>query len=149
MNKGKYQNLLNFMLRALADLAAEDPEWHTRTKNKVMKFLNAMVGIYYARYNDGDDIQDAIENNRAHGIYNIRNLMILAVHINAPAEVLRFIASANRTDEDYERAIEETILFVDRQAFKNKNRMMLEQTLRQLGLGPSAAKSLADFHSRI
>jgi hypothetical protein len=147
---GKYQDLHNFMSRTLTEVGTNDDLWYTRPQNKVLKFYNAIMGIYYGHFNDGDDIDGAIENNRAHGIRNMDQLKMLAREINAPKKVRDFINRDRfNTEEQYESAMDETILFVDQQAFRNKNRIMMEKALQELGMDREAAKSLAEFHSKI
>ena len=44
-------------------------------KNPESALLNSITGIYYACYNDGDDVLGAIENNRCQGFDSLKELL--------------------------------------------------------------------------
>ena len=119
--------------------------WFKRSENKYWALFNGMLGIYYAHFNDGDDPEGAVENNRVHGFNSLREFRRLARKIKVPEEVLGILdEDGYRDDESYDLAMDKLLLFLDEKILTNKNVMMFRQVLRtKSGTGRSAAERLS------
>jgi hypothetical protein len=82
-----------------------------RHENRHWALLNGMAGIYYGRYNDGDNVSGAIENNRVHGYESVKDFAELAKSLGAPKIVHQYITRA-RGLSNLENAMNATIVFV-------------------------------------
>ena len=110
--------------------------------------LNGMMGIYYAYYNDGDDVDGAIENNRVHGSSS-RSEFLSAIPNDTPMVIYNYISSGGPYgDARLERVMDATIDFVDkvskrkprRKAAKKPKKSKRKKTAKKILTGPRGGK---------
>ncbi len=130
-NKGRYQELSSQLSDGLTkvvtnwnDNLQSDEEKQQRKWGYVSWFwknnprwalLNAMMGIYYGFFNDGDSPKGAIENNRCHSFESLSDFRSFCAH-NAPEDVLDYLdgfgsATHRRQLQALEEAMDATVLF--------------------------------------
>ena len=74
--------------------------------------INSMAGIYYAYYNDGDNVVGAIENNRTQGFDSLPKLLG-GLPFDTPDVVVNFLKSPHPIDKrNLEKVMNATIEYL-------------------------------------
>lgn len=81
------------------------------TDNGNWALFNGMAGIYYAKFNDGDGLRGAIDNNRVHGFSSLEEFQEHACDVDAPASVQSYLRTGGR-DAALEHAMDDVIEWV-------------------------------------
>lgn len=104
---------LDVIIRKLVD-NQDNFDWSDEANDHWALFVG-MKGIYYAHYNDGDNIRGAIENNRVYGYRSFEAFERLARSLDAHNVLLYMKMEGDK--ERLERAMNEAILI----AWKYRN----------------------------
>jgi hypothetical protein len=76
-----------------------------------MLLVNGVNGLYYAKYNDGDDAEGAIDNNRVHGFKTVDKFKDFCKQFPAHA-VIRYLEYSSTAN--LEKAMDEVVrIYVD------------------------------------
>lgn len=97
---------------------AFDLFWKNNRKN-VWGLLNGMKGLYYGKFNDGDNARMAIANNRVHGHSSVESFLKLAHKYDAQ-RVIDYLNISN--ESRLEQAMDETIMIAWNSKKMNKCR---------------------------
>ena len=105
---GRHQDKDAVLGEKLRELVGDryDFPW-TKRSNAHWALFNGMRGLYYGHYNDGDNAEGAIDNNRVHGYSSVKEFEALASDLKAEAvkAYLRYGSERN-----LEKAMDEAIL---------------------------------------
>jgi hypothetical protein len=107
---GKHQKKVKILEDKLATILYSDPSFDWK-KNDEWALFNGMTGIYYAKHNDGDSAEGAIDNNRVHGYRNVKDFERLAKEYGANQLVwyMSFKTSSSMLDNVLEKAMDEVV----------------------------------------
>jgi hypothetical protein len=83
--------------------------WH---KNKKWALLNGIIGLWYGKFNNGDNIKSSFQNNMVHGYQRLSDFKQMATEIGAPTEVLNFLSKESTKKSQYEEALDKTVIWV-------------------------------------
>lgn len=112
-NTGKYQALQDACVK---EMERQKPDFflkHLDRETAVWAVFNGMMGIYYAHFNNNDNVVGAIENNRVHGFSSLESFRQLLYRVYAPQSLIRYINHFGfLNDDSLETAMDDCILFV-------------------------------------
>jgi len=113
--KGTYQNLRKACFKKMEEEGVSGWDEFSKPENAYWALLNGMSGIYYGKFNDGDGVEGAIDNNRVHGFSTLKDFLDLARRYDAPKSVINYIDSGycyGDGDTQLEKAMDDIIQFV-------------------------------------
>lgn len=110
LHTGEHQELHDRLCKKLVELAIKRDEW-LHGKYRYWALFNAMNGMYYGKYNDGDGAKAAIKNNRIHGFDSLEKFKAFAKELGA-TEVMAYCN--NSCAANLERAMNEATLMLEK-----------------------------------
>ena len=112
--RGKYEDEDAIVQEKVTKLVGNNYrfDWHN-PKIAKLKLFNGMKGMYYGYYNDGDDAEGAIDNNRVHGFQTLSSFQKLARSLGALA-VLAYLTYGG--EKNLETAMDEAILIAHKRS---------------------------------
>ncbi len=106
--RGKYEDEDAIVQDKVTKLVGNNFSFNWRDpKIAHLALFNGMKGMYYGYYNDGDDAEGAIDNNRVHGFQTLSSFQELARSLGALA-VLAYLTYGG--EKNLETAMDEAIL---------------------------------------
>ena len=112
-DNGKYQTLRNELCEIMDGMDLDGRSFRLAT-NTYWALFNGMLGIYYGKFNDGDNVAGAIDNNRAQGFESVDAFLRLCRDVGAPKNIETYIQTGGRGEKNLEKVMDSTILFVSK-----------------------------------
>lgn len=112
--KGKYEVLKDKCFAQMSKEGVSGWDEFSKPENEEWAFLNGMCGVYYGYFNDGDNLEGAIDNSRFHGYNSLEKVIELAKDVGAPPKIKKYLNYdfQFRNEKLLEEVLDECILFI-------------------------------------
>jgi len=136
--RGKYEDEDVVVQEKVTKLVGNNYNFDWRNpKIAHLTLFNGMKGMYYGYYNDGDDAEGAIDNNRVHGFQTLSSFQKLARSLGALA-VLAYLTYGG--EKNLETAMDEAILIAYKR--EQKRSRAFESIQREICTFPKSRDEL-------
>lgn len=125
----KLKDLQQRMTAQLSEDTKKPFDW-TDSGNEHWALFNGMSGLYYGYYNDGDNPECAIDNNRVHGFHKLESFIeFVDDHFDAP-NVQKYLQYNGGGEDILEKAMDEAIQIVWEEMTKIDQKTKMDVTTK-------------------